>query len=151
MESNRWPMDFEALNKGDVIPIEQIERIVQAKKGTEKYALGALSLADAIMKAKAAMIEPVTCKYEKGTLVILNDGDASVYNNNAVRKGIRKIARGFRRMLYVDTSDFSLEEKDKHLRRLETNGKYLHAIKLVRRGKLNLPAYKRPTPGLPCT
>ncbi len=149
METNRYPIDFEALEKGDIIPLEKLEQITQAKKGTETFAFGALQLAASIMKAKDDMNEPVTVKYNKGTLVVLEDLEASYYNDNVVTRGIRKIARGFKRMLSVDTKEFDTDQKDLHYRKLETNGKYLQAIKLIRKGKLILPAHNRATPGLP--
>ena len=44
MNAERWPVDYEALSKGDVIGVERLERITEMKYGTKGYELAALTL-----------------------------------------------------------------------------------------------------------
>lgn len=131
-----WPLDFDGLKKGDVISIEVIERIANCKCDTTDYALKAMALAEKIMCVKKEHLEPVTAKVEKGTIRILLDHEATVYNDKTVRAGLRKIGRGCERMSEVDTRQLTGEQHNKHLRRLEVNSRTFQGALMGRRGEL---------------
>lgn len=145
-EANRYPLDFENLKKGDVVPEKKIADILQLPIGSTGYQFGVIELCKTIEREKTRLNDPVTCVQRKNQIVLLTDEEASHYNDKYFYSGLKRLKSGLMRLLNVDTNKLSAETTKEHQRRIEINGKtYLGAI-FGRRGKLNLPAVDRKTP-----
>ena len=136
------PLDFDALRKGDVITIEEIERITGCKSDTTAYALKSMSLCEKIMVAKENHGDPVVAKVDKLAIRILLDHEAAVYCDGTFRAGLRKMGRGCERQSKVDTRQLTSEQIAKHERRLEVNSRTLQGAFMGRAGKLVFAAAK---------
>jgi hypothetical protein len=147
MAVKQYPLDFDALQKGDVISVEQIENIFGIKRTDRNFWAKTLNLRDRIAKEMIDRNRPVTVRTSQGALHICQDREATVYNHKRVGHAYRTMIKAHRRQLCVDVSDFTVEEKTEHDKRLLTSGAMSAACMAVRRSP-KLAAAVRKTPGL---
>jgi len=147
-QPNRYPVDFDALNKGDVLPVAELEDIFRIKEGHKDFVWKSLNLKQQIERELADRGRPVTVRNDHGALVICTDEDASDYNHRQRKVALRKLGRSHKRSLQVDRSSLSKEQLDKHDRNNGIYGAVLAAALKVRR-RLVLKAAGRTTPTLP--
>jgi hypothetical protein len=148
-DTRPYPLDFDALGKGSVVPVAVIETIAKAQAGTEVYRLEMLRLAKRIEGELAERGERVTVRSDKLALRILTDEEASAYNPRQVRRHLRGAVRSHRRNEAVDRGNLSAETLQGHDRRLVIDGATLAAAGTERRRQFALLAHRRQTPGLP--
>ena len=115
MDATKWPLDFDALQKGDYISMMTVQEFAGCKPGSDLYNLKRLALAAKIEDAMEARGVVVTIKHESdGGLRILTDLEASQRNSDLARQGIAKIGRSLRRIAGVDPTEFEEVDKRKH-------------------------------------
>lgn len=148
IKAKQWPVDFESLRKGDIIPVSAIERITKTKHGTTEYALTLLSLKESIQNHLWSIGKPWTCTTRGGAIAVLKDDEASEYNYRQGQRYLRGQARATVRIQHVDHGQLGEEDKRKHVRRVEVMGKFMQAI-CDTRIELRMLPYRRPLPGLP--
>ena len=144
----KYPLDFDALKKGDVISVEQQEDIFKIKAANDAFAFKSLALRQRIEKELALRGLPVTVRHDHGALVICTDPDASAYNDRMRGKTLRAFGRAHRRNLAVDRSKLDSPGLETHDRKNGIYGAVLAAALKVRR-RMVLKAAERQTPGLP--
>ena len=142
--TNRHPIDCDTLNKGDVISVDVLQKITKKPQGSQEYAFKLMSLQSFIHDKRADL----TVRIDHDTIRILTDKESSEYNDQVFKMGMRKMKTSNGRLLMVDYSGFSDDEKQRHLRKIEVNSRTYQATILGRRGKLILPPVVRNTPGL---
>jgi hypothetical protein len=148
MSAERWPIDYETIEKGDVIPVGRIEELIGAKQFTSAYDLGLLQLTTRIEDELHERGKPWTLRTEKGAIRVLTDAEASAYNHSrqvAARKAMR---RRFALLVAVDPDLLDDDQRKDHERYVEVNGKYIQADNAVR-AQLRLIPNVRNVPGLP--
>lgn len=129
----RWPMDFDALSKGDVIDSEHLQRVTRCEAGTSAYQLKLLAVKNEIERRLAQRDYPVTCKIEKNAIRILSDLEASEYNEGQGELAVRKAYRSLRRLANVDPRNMTEQQQKEHSRRLIAMGATCAAIRETRR------------------
>lgn len=139
----RWPLDFDALEKGHVIDSAKLSQITKCERGTAAYALCTLQVKQEIEKKLAQRDYPVTCKVEKDSIRILTDVEASEYNEIQGEHAVRKAYRALRRQMNVDARNLTEEQQKEHSRRLLHQGMTVSAIRETRR-TLRLTAHTNP-------
>lgn len=145
--TERWPVDWDSLKKGDFIDRERCEKIVDCPSDSPKYALKLLSFKETVEREMADRGKPVTVRVDHGSLKILTDSEASAYNEDRQRASLRAFSRGHRRNVAVDVAELNDEDKAKHERRLLVGGTILTAIQSAR-SKLSLIKHKDERPKL---
>jgi hypothetical protein len=145
---DKYPLDFDALKKGDVVSVAKQEDIFQVKAAHEKFWSQSLALKERIQKEMALRGLPVTVRHDHGALVICTDPDASEYNDRTRKMYLRRFARTHKRNLSVDRSKLEAADLEKHDRNNGIYGAVLAAALKVRRRMVLQPA-ERKTPGLP--
>ena len=148
MNPERYPLDFDALNKGDVLTPESLARITSTEVGTPAYQFAILGLRCEIERELEAAGRPVTVKQDGDGLRILTDEEATDYNHAQLQAGLRKVARSHRRNLLVDRTQLSIEKQKAHDRRLIAEGAYVQSIAETRKRLPVLP-HQRTVPGIP--
>jgi hypothetical protein len=148
MNAERFPIDFDRLEKGSVVTVAEVERIYGVKQGTDKYNLKALVLGEAIERALEGRGEHVTVKCEKGNLVVLRDAEASKYNASEAMRHLRGMERRHRQMGRVDVSELTAAQRMEHNRRHLIIGSMLLAAAKARKMTVATLVHKRRTPGL---
>jgi hypothetical protein len=145
----RTPIDFEAAQKGDIVPAERLERLTGVKRHEKEYALKVLPIKQQIERGLAEMNKHMTVIMRGDDLVLLTDEEASEYNERKSKEHLRGFCRSYVRLRHVDVAGLPDDaRRAEHTRRLEVAGAYLVAFKDAQK-KLGPVPHKRQTPGLP--
>lgn len=147
-EVKYYPLDVTSLQKGQVLDIPQLEKIMNVERHDLRWPLKLLNLRAQIERLRAKMGLPVvTMRIRGGCLVVCDDTDASQYNRSMGKRGIRRFVRASVRNVAVDTSKLDDEQKQAHGRTLMRNAMMLAAIRSAQhRGVPSLEPPKRVTP-----
>ena len=143
-----FPLDFDALQKGDNITPDRLEKLTERKRGTDGYNLAVLALRERIVRECRDRGKHFTVAVVKGTLRILTYEEAAVYNVRTFRAGFRRSGKSLRRLAKVNTAALTDPQKKDHERNMIVFGKMLQAARSARAAIAAEP-YKRTTPGLP--
>lgn len=116
-----YPIDFDALQKGDTIPVSVIEHVTSTKAGTDAFNLASLNLRNQIETRLAEREIPLYVVIESiaGALHICHDNRASLIAFQRVQQGSAAVRRNTIRMLRVDTGMLSADELNDHDRRMQ--------------------------------
>ena len=148
-QSKRYPFDYEALVKGQVIPAEECERLTGRKRHERRYSLDVQHLIDGIERERELMGAPVVAKQWKDGIKILTDAEAIVHLPSRFKAGMRLAGRSHRKSIVaVDTRNLTQEEARIHDRNRDSQGRQLEAAALAK-AKVELLPHRRQTPGLP--
>lgn len=148
MSVKYFPVDFDALNKGDFLDNEQLESILGVLQSHRLFKVKALALAARIEKEMRRRGKPATVTVERDGVLVNPDGKASKHNDRQFRLGARKLSRSHRRQMEVDIRQLEPDEAKRHERSLLVNGAVLQAVRSTR-SRFALPCKQRQTPGLP--
>lgn len=143
-----WPIDYDAIQKGDIIPVDRVEKITGKKQGCSDYDFAVLKLKDRIERELHERGNVWTLRTEKGAIKILKDEEAALYNHAEQVRARATEARRFALMQSVDVSKLSPDILKTHERNIEVDGRFIQAQMNVRK-ELQLESTKRTTPGLP--
>lgn len=146
-ETQKYPLDFAALKKGDVISQEKLVEIIGLEPTDPRYRIEVLKLRHHIEFTLATQNYWVTIKEDSGNLCILTDGESAVYNDKQFKNNINRALRSYDRLLRVDNNNLTMSEQKRHFRNLETNGKVIQAISSTTKS-VKLESSRRNTPGL---
>lgn len=108
------PIDVTTLSKGDRLPIEQVEQIVNCSRASPAFAFRVLSLKGWIERSLRNHGKVWTLRVDHGAICILTDVEAVQYNFRQHRVGCRKTRRSLRRQIAVDVSNLTEEQKVEH-------------------------------------
>lgn len=119
-EVERYPIDFDALRKGDAIPVSVIEQYSGQKYGTEKYAFALMGLQSEIERRLAERDDPIfaVITSKSGEIHILNDAEGSECAFRRVKNSAASIYRNSKRLTRIDVNDLTSEQKRVHENRL---------------------------------
>jgi len=146
-EAKPYPMDFDAMEKGDVISVAELERITGLKSGTSAYDFAVLKLRGLIQCEQQARGRYVVIASHKGTLRILLDKEATTYLDTTRRHLCGRLGRAHRQLTAVDTAGFSQDELVDHTHNVIRSASLIsHMIaarhdakKLINHGGVQLP------------
>ena len=125
-----YPLDVTTLAKGRVFTIEELETIMGIKRDDPRWWLKLLALRQQIEKLRAKLDLPLlTTRTHRGTLIVCDDGDASVYNRNMGRRGIRRFSRASYRNMAVDVTKLTEEQATAHGRTIMRQAMMLVALR----------------------
>lgn len=143
-----YPLDFDTLEKGTVIPREKVEEIMGVKFTSPRYQFKLMALVDMIQRGlkKRGLLWTVVIRGDQ--VRILTDAEAVEHNQKQTERGRRKMTRAFVRNRAVDVSQLSEEQKQTHERQLLNQGRMLQAMRVALRA-IKSEAHQRQTPGLP--
>jgi hypothetical protein len=146
MDNSRFPIDFDAVQKGDKFTPEQIETILGISQDSERFQLAVLAFVERIRDELDSRGKPATVAIVKKCVTILTDQEASIYNATEFDRGLRKSGRAHRRAVQVDVGLLDHDDRQRHERNLTTQAAILTGIKTAR--KLAISSHKRTTPGI---
>ena len=150
MAVEKYPLDFDLLDKGQRIEVDELERTFGHKRGTTRYKFSLLALRERVEKELALRGKVVTVRTNRDALVICSDADAATYNDEAASRSWRRVKRSHVRNLGVDASKLAEEGKKEHDRNLIVWGGMIVAGEKARRQlALTGSTHQRQTPALP--
>lgn len=106
MANDAFPLDFAALQKGDIIPQEKIEQIYQVKwrDDPKRYAFCKMNLADEIVAHWRDLFAHVRSHGED--LEVMNDLQAEVHTKRKFEQSRRRITKATQQRETIDRSGF---------------------------------------------
>lgn len=129
MNTTPYPLDFDALKKGDRIAAETIKRITGKEPGSDEYNFGRLRLRQQIQdEIEERRGETVTVKNNGDGLVILTDTEATEHNHRQFKTNIRALHERHFRMMGVDREQLDGETIAKHDRRIGSQAAVILAL-----------------------
>ena len=145
-----FPLDVATLTKGQVLSVEELEKLFGMKYPDPQWWSKLLWLRTKIAQQRERRELPViTMRTSKGTLIICDDPDASTYNHSMGKRGIRRFSRAAHRNVFVDATKLSDEERQAHGRTIMRQAMMLTAIRSTAHRALPSPdgnGAKRVTP-----
>jgi hypothetical protein len=146
-EPAKYPFDYDALNKGDVITVEFIEGLCNLPRTDHKYGLKLMSYQQQIQNELALRGKSVVVRCDHGALRILTDSEAAEHTAAVFNQRKRQMVRAHASAMRVDTGKLTDEQKISHERNLLLQGAQLAAMKDAKK-KMTLAAHERKTPGI---
>lgn len=148
-ETKRFPVDYDTLAKGDIIPVQRIEEITSSSRSSANFSFEAMKLKERIEREMEAIGKPVILKLDQGNLVVLTDSEAITYVDEMFQQFRRRMIRQhIRGEAAIDVAKLTDEEQKTHERASYVRGKEIQAITTARR-QCRLEGHQRATPGLP--
>lgn len=144
-----YPLNFDEIQKGDQWTLDEIEKITGQIRDTVSYQFAVMALKDRIFRECRDRGKHVTLAIIKGSLRVLTDEEAALYNARSFRQGFRRSMRSFVRMSKVNTNGLTDSQKGEHERNLVVYGRMLQAARSGKKEALKATAVKRDVPGLP--
>lgn len=144
---SKYPIDFDAIHKGDSIPASQVQEICGHHIGSPKYSFAALNLCKQIMDYKKKHGEPVTVILKDYGIRVLTDSEAVVYNKTDFDRRISGMFRAHNRQRNVDSNELSEEEKKSWERSIIVQSHIIQSVQTAKK-QLRIELHKRNTPGL---
>ena len=143
-----FPLDVTQLAKGQVFTVEELKEIMHTTRDDPRWWLKLLTLRQQIERLRMRQGLPLlTTRTHKGTLVICDDADASVYNRSMGKRGIRRFARASYHNIAVDMTKLTDDQRMAHERTIMRQAIMLSAIRGAAHRALPAPmAQARVTP-----
>jgi hypothetical protein len=145
--TEKYPLDFDVLEKGSIVDAETCLRVTKAKSDSE-HQLGLLKLRQMIETKLEGRGMRVTIKIEGKALRILTDAEASEYNAERQAKSLKHFAVSHMRLCGVDTANLTPEQRVDHERRVTCGGMFLSGFADVRKRITELPPTETARPNL---
>lgn len=147
MDNNRrFPIDVDALKKGDVIPREKVEECVKAVYGTEDFRFKLLSFCGWLDTQLLHRQMDVSIRTRRGAVEILRDVDATEYDHQKQMMFFKRSKRAFDKLCAVDIGELPKATRDIHEKRLLLGGLLIRGAELGMKGQLQITPYKRDIP-----
>lgn len=129
MATERYPLDFEKLRKGDYIPPEQVERISGVTRSERSYQFAIMKLKEEIQRN----CDGYCVKQEGLGLRIQKDAEASGYLASLNNSRYRGIMRSNQLLGKVDQENLTPAQQREHERRMLVQSRMLQAALSERR------------------
>jgi hypothetical protein len=115
--TTRFPVDYDAIHKGDVIPRSEIAKLLGIPfRNYHDLQIAVVGLQHEIADGLRARGKPYTVCQKNGDLAILDDPNASEYNQEWFHKHRRGLFRCHARLAAVDSSQLTEDQRRKHVR-----------------------------------
>lgn len=147
-QSERYPVDYDAIEAGHVISRSRLAVILGERPGSHTFRYKLTALQRQVEQELWDRGKQLTVAQDHGDLLILDGVAASRHNRRRSRQYARRFARSHRRLMAVDVGKLSEEERREHDRALVVQGAMLAGL-VAGRGEGLRIAHRRNTPGLP--
>lgn len=129
MNTERYPLDIDAIEKGSTVTVEEMERIFQIPRTDARFSLRTMGLKEFIQRGMLERGQVVTVAIRRGALCVLRDEEASIYNDREARNKRLGMLRDLARLQGVDVSNIPEERRPMHERRVAVLGRYVEALR----------------------
>lgn len=132
MKTEKYPFDFDSLQKGDVIPVEVLEDVTKLSRNHKDFNLKILGLREQIESELEGRGRPVNIKCDHGSLRILTDEESVPYTAQLFRQHRRGLGRAHLRACIIDTRSLNAETQKRLESQLLNQAAKLAAMKRSR-------------------
>jgi len=131
-KTEKFPLDFDALDYGDVIETEVIENAFNIKRNDRSFGIALMNMGTVIQKEMAARGKPCVTRTRNDKVIILKHGEAVDYTNRKFKAGIKKSIVAHAQSMRIDVSKLIDSEKE----RLHENQRYqTHILAGIENGR----------------
>jgi hypothetical protein len=143
--TEKFPFDFEILNKGSVISTDTLEKASGISRTSRKFSLVLLQYAREVEDYfRFDRGVEVIVRTDNDQISILLDVDADEFSEKMFDEGLKKVRRWHRKTLSIDTSGFAADRLSNHHRRCVVQGAQVVAMRKAGRVALRAEASRRP-------
>lgn len=121
---SKYPIDFDAVRKGDEFPPEELEDIFGKKPGTDEFRFAVLGLQSLIQERTGFTVKGMS----SGGLRVLTDAEAAEHNQRIFAQNLRGMVARHALNCQVDVDNLSSDQKLKHDRNLLSQSRYVSAL-----------------------
>ena len=143
-EATRFPLDFDALNKGDIITAKTLTEILGVRPSSARYRAKQVDLAFEIERQLKARDRDVTARLDHDDIIIVTDQDAVAYHAKLGKKAVRQLKRALRKTIEIDRGNLDSDGLKAHDRSMETLSKRVLAVSVAH--KIDPLVYRRNVP-----
>lgn len=146
MTTTRYPLDVNALGKGDYISLEDCEKILGKKREADpdKYRLALLGLKDLIVRELTRSGRVLTVNIHHDGIRICTDSEAAEYNKSRFALSVRSMTDATIRNQHVDDAELTEEQRAAHRQELVKMAAVTSAtIGALKTCRLGAQAHKR--------
>jgi hypothetical protein len=144
----KYPIDLDALKKGDYISPEEISKIYSVPLTSSKFNLYALKL-KCFIKEKSSQAEfQFLTKIEGGGVRILTDKESIRYTDNLSDNTVRRLFRHLQDMMRIPVAQLGHEDRDLLDKSILKNSRRVHVIKKTDKETKAIPSIGRDTPSM---
>lgn len=123
MDLSTQDFDWRCLRKGDVISVEDLEKITGQKRDTQKFQFAVLQLRLRIERDSAMAQTPLLTAQERGALKVMCDAEASEVLHSRFGNHLDAIGLTYKKMHRVDVKALGGEETRRHHDRMITQSR----------------------------
>jgi len=128
--AEKWPLDFEALQRGDILSAEECEKAVLLDRGDPTYWTKLLGLRDDVVDYfRAARGDIVAVRILQDGLHILTHQEQAEYAPHLLRRHMRGVAKSVAIGAGVDLAVLSDESRQRHERFLHVSSFKLQQLR----------------------
>jgi hypothetical protein len=146
MKAGKHPLDFDTLDKGSVIPVEQIEKLTKTKRDEAAFSMELMALQKRVHDELSERGRKVVVCQDHGSLRILTDADAVDYTARLFSQRRGQLFRAHSYAMSIEVANLDDGQKACHERNVLVQGAQLSAMREAKRTALR--AVKRQTPGI---
>jgi hypothetical protein len=138
------------MKKGDVLGVDVVEAITDAKMGTTAYGLAAMGLCKQIERELEGRGVSASVVVRQGNICVLSDEDAEIHEKRQFARHVNGMERAVAKHQQIDVAQLSHDSKHAHDRDGEVMSLVYQAAKSVAElPRLLAGAHRRSVPGLP--
>lgn len=144
---NRYPLDFDALDYGSVIPNEILEDYYGVSQEDENFRFKQIDfiyLIDTQLRTRGMI---ATICVQNGQIKILTHEEAAEYNRRKFNCHVAGMARTHEKNMHVVATELCKETRDAHTKTVMFQSKALQAV-LRTKAEFQVESVKRKTPSL---
>jgi hypothetical protein len=144
---SKWPIDFSALDYGDVIPNEVLVDyygISEDDEGFRFKQIDFIQLVDSELRSRGII---ATICVRDSQIKILTHEEAAEYNRRRFNCHVAGMARVHEKNMHVSSQELSKENRDIHTKTVMFQSKALQAV-LKTKSEFHLESVKRKAPSL---
>lgn len=133
-------IDTRDLEPGSTLPQVECEKLIGFTHESDPigYQLGLLCLQNHIAKMLRRVGRVLTVVCRKGSIEILTHRQAAVYNADRFNQGIKAMRSSNKRLIAVDASELSQDERAKHDENIVRQSRLLAGIRLNQREPISV-------------
>lgn len=127
MEIQKFPIDFDALTKGQEFTPVQLREILGKEPGTDAYRFAVMGLQALIHERTGFTAKCLT----DGSIRVLTDAEAAEHNPKIFAQNLRSLILRHTLSTQVDVDNLNTEQRRNHDRNLMIQSRYISSIKGV--------------------
>jgi len=144
-----FPLDFDAIQKGDVIPTEKVEEYSGINRSSERFAIALLNFSERVYDECRHRGKHFSIVVRKKQIRVLTDPEAAEHEARMVKRHLKGSRRNYRKLCKVDVSNLDESHRTTFEHDVLRLGKVIAAQRSAYKKHLTAEPHQSTLPGLP--